>query len=255
MPYFIIDGVKRLVGKYGEVVNATYEFIGEKGARCRNTANELEHYEFGASLASDCMLDALCELDLDKSEMEIGDLLNAYGQRNSVVTIAAAGKRFVNANVYPTQKTITLGDSISLTVGYKGGLSYRGGYAVSNKEQLPVGQQDYIDVVVRPYMHAVVTWLEQVHCGMTGKDVYGLIEKVLPKSVYHWSLCPGHLVADEEWMSSPIYEGSKEVLESGMLFQIDIIPHVKGYEGTNAETTVALENEQLRNEIQLSAPE
>ncbi|MFQ9704931.1 MAG: hypothetical protein ACLR0U_29260 [Enterocloster clostridioformis] len=112
-----------------------------------------------------------------------------------------------------------------------------------------------LDAVVKPYYGAVVEWLEQVHCGMTGGQLYQRIDEVLPKAEYHWSLCPGHLTADEEWMSSPVYAGSEEVLESGMLFQIDIIPSVKGYAGTSAESTVALADEALRQEIQKHAPE
>lgn len=108
---------------------------------------------------------------------------------------------------------------------------------------------------MKPYYGAVVEWLEQVHCGMTGGQLYQRIDEVLPKAEYHWSLCPGHLTADEEWMSSPVYAGSEEVLESGMLFQIDIIPSVKGYAGTSAESTVALADEALRQEIQKHAPE
>ena len=119
------------------VVNATNLFIGNKGVRCTNNVNELEHYEFGASLASDCMMKAMDHLIVGASEMELGSLLNANGQKNSVVTIAASGPRFVKANIYPTQNTVKLGDTISLTVGYKGGLSSRSGYAVQNAEQLP----------------------------------------------------------------------------------------------------------------------
>lgn len=56
-------------------------------------------------------------------------------------------------------------------------------------------------------------------------------------------------------MSSPVYEGSQEKLESGMLFQIDIIPSVAGYPGTSAESTVVLADEQLKQEIQKQYPD
>ncbi len=255
VPSYIVDTIKKIVQNNENVVNATYLFIGNKGVRCINNVNELEHYEFGASLASDCMMKAMDHLNVGVSEMKLGSLLNENGQKNSVVTIAASGQRFVKANMYPTQNTVKLGDTISLTVGYKGGLSSRSGYAVQNAEQLPENIQDYIEIVVKPYFNAYVTWLEQIHCGMLGSEMYDLIEKVLPKKTYHWSLCPGHLTADEEWMSSPIYINSQEVLESGMLFQIDIIPSVKGYGGTSAESTVALADQNLRNKIQKEAPE
>lgn len=47
----------------------------------------------------------------------------------------------------------------------------------------------------------------------------------------------GHLPADEEWMPSLIYPGSKEVFKNGMLLQIDIIPSMTGYGGVGTENT------------------
>ena len=56
-------------------------------------------------------------------------------------------------------------------------------------------------------------------------------------------------------MSSPIYENSKELLQSGMLLQIDIIPSVSGYTGSSAESTILLANEALRNKIKQEYPD
>jgi len=94
VPHFIVEQVKSIVGSSGSVFNAARLFIGNKGARCINNVNEIEHYEYGAALASDAMLKAMDALDVGVSEMHLGSILNAQGQRNSVVTIAAAGKRF-----------------------------------------------------------------------------------------------------------------------------------------------------------------
>lgn len=111
--------------------------LANKGVRCINTANELAHYEFGAALASDCILKAMDHLDIGVKETELGADLQALGQKNSVVTIAAAGKRFEKANLYPMDKEVKTGDPISLTVGYRGGLSSRCGYAVRSAQELP----------------------------------------------------------------------------------------------------------------------
>ena len=56
-------------------------------------------------------------------------------------------------------------------------------------------------------------------------------------------------------MSSPIYEGSNELLQSGMLLQIDIIPSVKGYNGISAESTVLLADETLQEAIKNQYPD
>lgn len=253
VPSYIVEAIKKIVDG-GSVFNATFIFIGDKGVRCVNNVNEIEHYEFGAALASDSILRAMNMIELGVSEMEMGEILNSFGQRNSVVTIASAGPRFIKANIYPTNKRIELNDSISLTVGYKGGLSSRAGYAVHSSDELG-NKSDYLDVLVKPYYNAIACWLESVCCGLIGDKVYQLIESVLPKSKFNWSLCPGHLVADEEWMSSPIYSGSEEVLESGMLFQIDIIPSQKGYAGTSCESTVLIADKSLREKIKQESPE
>ena len=255
VPSYIVDAVRDAAGPDGTVVNAADIFIGKKGVRCINTANELAHYEFGAALASDCILKAMDHLDIGVKETELGADLQALGQKNSVVTIAAAGKRFEKANLYPMNKDVKLGDPVSLTVGYRGGLSSRCGYAVHSENELPEANQNYLDRVVKPYYHAIVSWLGEIHCGISGGELYDRIEQILPKEEYRWSLCPGHLTADEEWMSSPVYEASEEILKSGMMLQTDIIPSVPGYAGTSVESTIALADETLRMEIQKEEPQ
>lgn len=251
IPSYILDVIKTLSK---DIVNACNLFIGENGVRTVNNVNEIEHYEFGASLASDAMLDALDSIELGIEETTLGSKLNCLGQKNSAVTIASSGKRFVKANIYPTDNKVKLNDPISLTVGYKGGLSSRSGIAVHNSSELNENIKDYLDVVVKPYFNAYVEWMENIHVGMTGGELYDLVEKVLPKEKYGWSLCPGHLTADEEWMSSPIYANSEEILNSGMLLQIDIIPSINGYPGTSSESSVVLCDKHLRDKIKEEAP-
>ena len=254
IPYYIVEAIKELTHG-NEICNACSVFIGAEGARVTNNADEIAHYEFGASLASDCVLDALDAVAIGVSELELGNCLNRYGQRNPVITIAATGERFEKAYLYPKNKLVELGDKMALTVGYKGGLSSRSAYVVNDTEDLPNGVKDYLDVVVKPYYRAICVWLENVKCGMSGSEMYELIENVLPKAQYHWHLCPGHLVADEEWLSSPIYENSDEVLKSGMLLQTDIIPSIPGYGGVSVESTICLADKKLRDEISDKAPE
>lgn len=254
LPHYIVETIKKHVDD-NKLENATSIFIGDSGVRTINNSNEIAHYEFGSSLASAQMLKTLELVDMDVTEMELGNSLNAYGQRNSVVTIAAAGQRFEQANLYPTDKLVSLGDTLSLTVGYKGGLQSRSAFIARNKSDLPENQQDYLTRIVFPYFKAVASWLETVHIGMKGKEVYDLIEKVLPKEKYGWHLNPGHYVADEEWMASPIYPNSEVVLKSGMMLQVDIIPSIKGMAGTSAEGSVVLANEKLQQNIRKSYPE
>ncbi|MDN6194563.1 MAG: Xaa-Pro aminopeptidase, partial [Alkalibacterium sp.] len=141
------------------------------------------------------------------------------------------------------------------TVGYKGGLQSRAPLVVHDESELLDEHKDYLDKVVKPYFTAVTAWLEQVHIGMKGKELYNLIETVFPKNQYGWELNPGHLTADEEWMASPVKETSETTLKSGMLFQVDIIPSVKGYPGVSAEGGVILADEELQNQLKTNYPD
>ncbi|EEQ14782.1 M24 family metallopeptidase [Yersinia frederiksenii] len=256
IPYFLLDAIKQSVSSETAITNATNLFIGSDiAARVTNNANELAHYEYGANLASNCVINALAAVDVGITEKQLGSLLADEGQPNTVIIIAATGERFEQANLYPGDKAIQLGDKISLTTGFKGGLSSRTGYAVHHADELPAAQRDYLDKVAIPYYATVVTWLENIRIGMLGKEMYALVETVFPKAQYHWSLNPGHLTADEEWLCSPIYSGSEEKIRSGMLFQIDIIPAVKGYAGVSAEDCIALADQPLRDELAAHYPE
>lgn len=254
IPYFVVEAIKNIC-REAKFSNATKLFIGENGVRTINNANEFAHYEFGAALAGNCILETMQEFDEGKTEMQVAEKLSAFGQQHNVVTIMAAGERFEKANMYPSNKVIKNGDRISITTGFKGGLQSRGGYAVFCEEELPEGEKDYLEKVAIPYFTAVKTWLETIHIGMNGKELYDKIEEVMPKAQYGWSLNPGHLCGDEEWLASPVYPDSVEVLRSGMLFQIDIIPSVSGYGGISCESGVMLADEILREKIKNEYPE
>ena len=253
LPYFLVEALKTVCGK-AQFTNAAYLLIGENGVRTTNNANEFAHYEYVAALAGNCILKTMDRLKVGKTEMEMAETLAADGQRHSVVTIMATGARFEKANLYPGNKQIQCGDKISITTGFKGGLQSRAGYAVECAEQLPEKEQDYLKAVAIPYFQAVKTWLETIKIGINGNDLYEAVETVLPKEEYGWTLNPGHLCADEEWMSSPIYPQSEETLQSGMLFQIDIIPSVNGYGGVSCESGILLADEQLRKAIAKEYP-
>ncbi|AXF65425.1 MULTISPECIES: Xaa-Pro peptidase family protein [unclassified Leclercia] len=254
LPYFIVEALKNSTDATLE--NATHLFIGgDNGARITNNENEIAHYEYGANLASTCILNAMDAVESGMRETELGARLAAEGQYQTVVTIAAAGQRFEKANFYPTYKKLERGQPLSMTTGFKGGLSSRTGFVIADESELPDGQKDYLDRVAKPYFAALASWLEQIKIGMPGGELYAHIEQVLNKAQYGWHLNPGHLSADEEWMSSPIYPGSAETLKSGMILQLDIIPSVPGYTGVSAEESVALADQALQEKIQAAYPD
>lgn len=255
VPQFIVNALEKRAGK-DKLVNATGLLIASnKGARVTNNANELAHYEYAASLASDSVLSAMNALELGVSELEIGNLLQRKGQYPNVVTIGAFGDRFIKGNLYPTANTLGKGDKVALTVSYKGGLSSRSGYAVENANELEKVDAGYLEDVVKPYFSAYHFWLTHVNIGTVGGEFYDAFNEHYPQSAFGWELCPGHLTADEEWLSSPFYKDSEAVVQSGMIFQVDFIPSQEGHNGVSAESTVAVADADLRGAIEQDYPE
>lgn len=256
VPYFIVEALLSLAKEQdATVVSAAELFIGEHdGVRTTNNADEVHYYEYGSNLASNGVLEAMDQIEIGKTETEIASYLSRYGQPHNITTICATGDRFTDAVIYPRDKAVALGDKFSITTGYKGGLTSRAGYIANETADLPAEVEDYLERVAIPYYAATVTWMENIRIGMTGGALYDMIESVLPKETYGWHLNPGHLAADEEWMSSPVYPNSTAELKSGMLFQVDIIPSVPHYGGASAETGIALADEELRNEIKEHYP-
>lgn len=249
IPAFIVDAIKN-INPNGFLCNVSGIFLDSgHGLRTRVNANEIAHYEFGAGLASASVLRAMNAIEPGKTEMEIANCLTAYGQPTTVTTICAAGERFTNAVVFPRNKRILRGDRMSITLGLRGGLTSRAAYVGESREDLPPGEQDYIEQVAIPYYWAAVTWYEMIGTGVSCRELYAAVERVLPRSQYHWTLNPGHYTGADEWTSSPVYEDSDVVLASGMMLQMDIIPSMPGYGGVGAEDGIVIADRELQNQI------
>lgn len=254
LPAFIVNAIKKIVPE-SKLINGTYLYTDPTiGVRITNNANEIAHYEYGASLASDSVLNAMNALEIGITEQAVGNHLQSHGFFPTVVTISAFGDRFVGANLFPTSKQLENGHKVALTVAYRGGLSSRSAYAVENLEQLELADKGYYEEVVVPYFEAYNYWLNNVRIGVNGGEFYSGFKNFYPQEKYGWELNPGHLTANEEWMSSPFYNDSPAVVKSGMIFQVDFIPIQPGHNGVSAESTVAIADEQLRSDIQKQYP-
>lgn len=256
VPHFIVQTISNIVGNTGSCINASALFINPgKGVRVKNNANEIAHFEYGATLASNCVRQVMDAIESGKTERELAHYLSAEGQPMTVQPICASGVRFTNGEVAPRNKALIIGEPFSLTMGLRGGLTSRAGYIVENSDQLPEQASDYMEALVKPYYATVVNWYENMRIGITGGEIYCNVKKMLPPDVYGWTLNPGHLTATEEWLSSPIYYGSHIPIQSGMIIQMDIIPKLNGYGGINAEDGIAVADEKLRKDLSCSYPE
>lgn len=255
-PSFIVESVRSIVGNEN-AINATDLFIHpDYGVRIINSADEIASFEFGATYASDAAQKMLLNLRTGLNEVEISQFGTAGSLPQSCFPKVLSGARMNLGMVSPTTNVVKLGDRFQVNMGLRGGLTNRRGFAVYSEEDLPEESRDFMEKIAAPYFAVVANWYEKVGIGVTGGEIYNMVETTYPKAQYGWSLNPGHLIATEEWLSSPIYENSDITLKSGMCIQMDIIPSTEQhYAAPNAEDGAAIADEKLREEIAAKYPE
>ncbi len=250
VPAYLVEAAKAAAGNKN-VENATDLFIHPGyGVRIINTADDIAAYEFGAAYASQTLMDMIDVVQPGMTELEASCKMQFGGIPLSCHPLSLSGERCDRGLVSPTTKVIELGDRFNCSNGLRGGLSCRTGFMAASEEDLPEGAKDYVEKVAAPYYATVANWYEMIGLEVSCGDMYQMVQSTYPKEEYGWKLNPGHLVSTEEWVSSPIYEGSDITVKSGMCFQMDIIPYPpKPYAGANCEDGVAIADEELRQEL------
>ena len=255
LPAFLLDPLKAVVG-IENMTNATGILINaESGLRVFSDADEIEFLEYGATWASKGVEDALANLRPGKSEQEIAEYLVNRGMQQSCHPMIQTGKNVDKGMVGPTGTKVQRGDGFIICFGLEGGLTCREGYVVESTEELPEKSRDYIENFVKPYYAAIASWYSTIGIGVTAGEIYDVVDSIIPKAEFGWKLNPGHLIAMDEWLSSPISKNSKIVFRSGMCVQADIIPSSPDYCGANVEDGICLADEALRKSIATQYPE
>jgi hypothetical protein len=156
----------------------------------------------------------------------------------------------------PSAYRFQAGDPMFTALGLWGGNTARAGFLVADAHGLPDGARDYVEKLVAPYFRAIAEWYAAVGIGVTGGELFEIIERRLGDPFFGVGLNPGHLLHLDEWLSSPIYRDSQEMLKSGMLLQVDVIPMTHSvYHTTNIEDGIALLDEPGRAEFATRFPE
>lgn len=257
VPAHLADTVRSLCG-WDAVVNATDLLIHPAhGLRALAGPDEIAMWEFAnaeASRATWTLIDSLpaavregwTDFDVLR-EARLGGLpLGCHP------TFAVAGAPGLGG---PTGRPIRRGDSLGFNLCHWGANICRAAWIAEGPDDLPPAARDYVDAYVGPYVAAISQWLAHMVPGTRGGDVYDLVHRLLPDDVYGITLNPGHLIAYEEWVSSPIAEGSDDPLCSGMVLQIDIIPGHPDYFSTRMEEGIVIADEALQAELAARHPD
>jgi Xaa-Pro aminopeptidase len=257
VPAFITDVLRGLAGDAANVVNATALFMNPTdGLRIINEVDQLAAFEFSATWASQAVRNVVFAVQPGMTELELSQQMKLPGLPVAVHTMLSAGPRAAYGLPSPSMRVIQRGEYLTTAVGLWGALTSRGGWLVEGAEELPASIQDYVDKLVAPYFATAAAWYEAIGIGVTGGEIYRLVHERLGDSFFGLGLNPGHYIHLDEWVNSPISEGSDIPLRSGMALQIDIIPATgSAYVSTNIEDGIALADETLRAEFEQRYPE
>jgi hypothetical protein len=257
VPAFIVDELRELTGPGGAVENATGPLIDPAdGLRVINEVEQLAALEHAACRTSDGVRRLLFGLRPGMAEREAVRLLEWDGTPLSCHLMLTAGPRARFGLLSPGDRRIERGDPFTVAFGIWGALNCRAGFVVEDAAELPAAIGDYVDRLVTPYFAAVAEWYGELRIGQVGGALQEIIDRRLGDPFFGIFLNPGHQIHLDEWVSSPVWPGSRVELRSGMALQVDIIPATgTGYFTTNIEDGIALADAPLRDALASRYPE
>lgn len=250
LPSYIVDVLRGLAG-FPNVMDATEIPVRLRGS-C--SAFEIALFEYANAKASEAMrrlqfalregmtdMEAITAAGYDGLPLSCHITCKTGPRRTSLAS--ASGERFQRG--YPW----------SANIAYWGANVCRAGWVAESAADLPEAARDYAENFAGPYFDAMGEWIRAVRIGAVGGDIHALVQRLLPFEKYGIFLNAGHLIHLDEWLSSPVYEGSEERVASGMVFQTDVIPGNSTYFSTRMEDGLAIANDELRAELAAGYPE
>jgi hypothetical protein len=255
-PSFIVDALRAIVGTNGRVINANALLMhASTGLRAINEIEQIAQFEFGAVAASEAIKRLFRNVRPGMTEFEAAAQMQLGLIPHSCHTMLSSGGRLVGLDS-PSGKVLEAGEPMTSAVGYWGGLSSRMGWLAEDASGLPANVRDYAERLAGPYFACAAEWYETIGIGVTGGELDALARRHLDDPFFNLVLNPGHLIHIDEWMNTPVYPGSTEVLISGQAIQCDIIPAAgPPYYGANIEDGLALLDADGRAELKEKSPE
>jgi Creatinase/Prolidase N-terminal domain len=252
-PHFLVETLR----SFGTVKNAALLFMQpENGLRCINEVEQLAAFEVAATRTSNAILRVIHSIQPGMSEYQALTAMQLDGFPQSIHVNFCTGPRAKYGLPSPSSRIIQLGDPVAFGIGLMGALNCRCGFLARDENDLPEGIRDYVAKLVGPYFSAVVAWYETIGIGVTGGAVYDAVVSRIGDPFFGIGLNPGHLIHLDEWVHSPVKNGSKQKFASGMAVQCDIIPATgTDWFTSNIEDGIALADADLRAEFTEKFPE
>lgn len=254
VPSYIVDVLRGIVG-FENVTDATRLLAhpGE-GLRSNCSPSEIAFFEYSNIKASEAMKRIHFTLRCGMTDRELMQEGRYDGTPLAChVTLKTGPGRISLAS--PKGDRIEKGHTWSANISFWGSNICRAGWIAEEAGDLPPVAREYVSAFAGPYFEAMAEWLNHLRIGQPGEVLYRVIQERLPFDKFGIFLNPGHLIHLDEWVSSPIYEGSDIRIRAGMVIQTDVIPSSPVYFSTRMEDGVAIVDEALRGDLQRCFPE
>ncbi len=252
VPSFITDPLRRIAGT---VVDATDLMMHPShGLRARVDADEIARLEFANQLAAKAVTRMAFAFRDGMTDFAAYQAAGVGGLPMGCHSTFATGGRAAQGLSGPTGEVLQRGSPLSFNVCHWGSNICRSGWVAATASDLPVAAQDYVATFAGPYVAAMSVWCGLMRPGVAGGAVWTAMHRALPFDRFALFLNPGHLIGLDEWMSSPIYQGSVEPLASGMALQMDVIPSHPVYGSTRMEDGYVIADAALRADLEARFP-
>ena len=245
IPAFLADPLRKLTAR---VENATDLMMHPShGLRARVDVMEIARLEFANHMAAAALKRMAFALREGMTDFEAVEAARVGGLPMGCHTTFAMGD--APGLCGPSGQRLTSGLPIGFNICHWGANICRAGWVAKAATDLPTIARDYLEVFAEPYVSAMSEWCSMMRPGVSGGYVWTRMQAALPFPIFGITLNPGHLIGLDEWVSSPIYEGSHEPLASGMAMQMDIIPGHPVYGSTRMEDGYVIADEALQGEL------
>ena len=252
LPAFLADPLRALAGR---VVNATDLFMHpHHGLRCTVDADEIARLEFANQMAARALTRLMFALREGETDFAAYQSAHVGGLPLGCHATFATGDRAAQGLSGPTGQVLRRGSQISFNISHWRSNVCRAGWLAHGPEDLPETARDYLGSFAGPYVAALSVWFGMMRPGVPGGAVSARMQALLPHHLFGIDLNPGHLIGLDEWISSPIFEGSDLPLRSGMAMQSDVIPGHPVYGSTRMEDGYVIADEALRADLKARFP-
>jgi Xaa-Pro aminopeptidase len=206
-------------------------------------------------MAARAMLRMIAAFREGMSDFEAFEVARVGGLPLGCHPTFATGGRATQGLSGPSGQILRRGSPISFNICHWRANICRAGWLGRSAADLPEGARDYVGAFAGPYVAALSQWFGMMRPGVPGGEVWARMHALLPDEVYGIELNPGHLIGLDEWVSSPIFEGSDLPLRSGMAMQCDVIPAHPVYGSTRMEDGYVIADTALRDALALRFPD